>query len=98
MRGDRWLPGLRPGREAVTHLLAVNANNWPFPFGYFYRGVLSNLVASVVAFVTGLVIGRKPWKRLKAHNRWSSQQLANIHLATVGEHAEAHPEHGRLTK
>lgn len=81
----------------MVHLLAVDAASWPGPAGWLFRNTPGNLAASGIAFGAGLVVGRRPWKRVKAHNRWMALQLAHVHLAATGVHAEPHPEHGALT-
>ena len=80
----------------MIHLLAVDAAHWYGPLGWLYRNTPGNLAASAIAFSAGLVAGRRPWKRLKAHNRWMAEHMARIHMAATGAAPDPHPQHGHL--
>lgn len=81
-------------------LLAVAADRWPFPWGYGYRNILGNVLASVVwagpPFLAGVLWGKRRARRADEHRKWMAEHLANIHRATTGEDPAEHPEHGAL--
>ncbi len=82
-------------------ILGLNAYAWPWPLGYFAQSVWPNIIASVLwagpPFVAGTVYGKHRAAKKDAHDRWTAETLAKVHLAATGNPPADHPEHGALT-
>jgi hypothetical protein len=76
-------------------MVAVDAANWLFPFGYAYRNLLGNVLASVLwagpPFVAGVLIGKRRAQRTDAHNEWMARHVAEVNAQVTGSPAAPHP-------
>lgn len=84
--------------------LATDAANWRFPWGWLYRNVLGNIVASIMwagpPFVLGAWWGNRRAHKSDEHREWTARALAQLHDATTPESVQLapHPHHGQLSE